>query len=722
MKTLLYKIDTSSMYKWVAVIIGVILNVALAFITSLFGLPLFLDTIGTVTVACIGGVVPGIFTALLTNALCIPFNSVSMFFSIINIAMALLSSLYITKYANRGFLYKVYFVIASGIMAGGVSSFIQWHLFSEPQNVFVARSVDGLIGATGLPYLMTFELVNMLVNILDKGISIAAALNIVFFIPQEIKNKIKTAGWKQNPLSGEQMDEMRQWSRAAKNSMRKRLTLLLLCVSVLVIIIMTAIEMRLYYVSDIEEKGEIAASAARYAAAFMDADKIDAYIKNGENEPGYKETENLLYEIRRNAPGLAYIYVVKIEGDEMVFAIDIDTLTENAGMGTKTEVEGYEPGHRVKIANGYEKLIDEFNAGEIIPPTQVNNGWGWVVSSFCPILDKNGNCAGYVGADASMALVKEYILEFMWRILFIMAAILIAILAYGMWNTSTYLVYPISSLGLAVEQFIEAGDDQVKIDNAVRELRKINIKTGDEIEKLYKSVCNMALNQAEQIRSIRHFTENTTKMQDGLIVTMADLVEKRDVNSGSHIQKSSAYVKIIAEGLLKKGYYPSKVTPKFVSDVERSAPLHDIGKIYVPDTILDKTEPLTKEEVEIKRTHTIAGKKIMENAISTVAGENYLKEARNMAAYHHERWDGKGYPDGLHGEVIPLSARIMAVADQFDVLTSSTEKGKQYTFDEAISYLEEGAGILFDPKCVEVFVNSLPEVKVIYRKYNKTHG
>ena len=109
----------------------------------------------------------------------------------------------------------------------------------------------------------------------------------------------------------------------------------------------------------------------------------------------------------------------------------------------------------------------------------------------------------------------------------------------------------------------------------------------------------------------------------------------------------------------------------------------------------------------------------MEKAISTVEGENYLKEARNMAAYHHERWDGKGYPEGLHGEVIPLAARIMAVADVFDALASPRVYKPAFPLEKALTIIQEGAGSQFDPKCVEVFMESLPAVKAVLKAYSE---
>ena len=120
------------------------------------------------------------------------------------------------------------------------------------------------------------------------------------------------------------------------------------------------------------------------------------------------------------------------------------------------------------------------------------------------------------------------------------------------------------------------------------------------------------------------------------------------------------------------------------------------------------------------KTHTTAGKNILESAISTVEGDNYLKEARNMAGYHHERWDGKGYPEGLHGEVIPLSARVMAVADVFDALVSPRIYKPPFPLEKALQIIQEGSGTQFDPKVVEVFMEALPEVKNVMNKYRES--
>lgn len=704
------------------VLLGVILNVILAYITYRLNLPIFLDMIGTVVVACVGGTYPGILTAVLSSILCCSFNRVSMYFSVVSIGVALLSSLYERKYSNRGYLYKLYFAVATGFMAGGFTAFIQWHLFLAPQNTEIAKVIGDFSETTGLPYVAIFVFVNIIIGILDKGISVGIALNILYFIPQKIKHAVKYGGWKQKPLSNQELEQIKEWSQTTKYPMRKRLTKLLFIVSVVVIIIMSFIEISMFFTKDIQEKEKHAEIAAKFAASVVDPELVDTYIKGGDEVESYVETKESLQKIRDNAAGVIRLYVVKIKDDTMEYVFDLDAIIARQYPGKTVEINGHKNGEIVSLEEAFMEHKDKFAAGESIPPTKVSGPAGLMVATFCPVLNDKGQCVCYAIAEVSVRYVTDYLFEFVWKIMALMLGIVIAILAYGMWNTSIYLVNPISRMSLCVESFIKAGVSQSEIDQAVKELRQINVQTDDEVEKLYKAICDMALNQAEQIRSIRRITEYTTKMQDGLIVTMADLVERSDANSGSHIQKTSAYVKIIVEGLQKKGYYLGKVTPKFVSDVIRSAPLHDIGKINIPDNILKNAGKLTSEEKEILKTHTTAGKRILEDAISTISGENYLKEARNMAAFHHERWDGNGYPEGLHGEIIPLSARIMAVANEFDNLTSTGVDGRVYTFEEAVSMIQDASGSSFDPKCVEVFMDALPEIRVVYRKYNKLRG
>ena len=229
----------------------------------------------------------------------------------------------------------------------------------------------------------------------------------------------------------------------------------------------------------------------------------------------------------------------------------------------------------------------------------------------------------------------------------------------------------------------------------------------------------MESDMADQYRDIRRFSEIAMKMRDGLIILMADMVENRDSDTGDHIQKTASYVRIILNGLKRKGYYSEQMTSQYMIYVEKSAPLHDVGKIKIPDAILNKPGRLTAEEFEIMKTHATVGKEIIEKAMSTIEGGSYLREARNMAAYHHEKWNGTGYPEGLKEEEIPLSARIMAVADVFDALTSARVYKPAFPLDEALRMIEEGKGTQFDPKCVEVFLESVSDIKDVLRKYNQ---
>ena len=415
-----------------------------------------------------------------------------------------------------------------------------------------------------------------------------------------------------------------------------------------------------------------------------------------------------MYSIRENSRGVKYLYVVKFKEDGCYYVFDLDA----------DDMEAYQPGDKADYEEAFMPYKLTLLEGREIPPIESNDISGWVLTAYSPVKNSNGETTCYVGADVSMKYLSEFMRDFSIKTILIFSGFFTMVLAYGLWMTRYTLVYPIGSMTKCTKEFVVSGDDQKAFDNSVRRIRELDIRTDDEVEELYKAICKMSADMAEQVRSVRHYAAATAKMQNGLIITMADMVENRDSDTGAHIQKTAAYVRIVLDGLRKNGYYTQKITPNYISDVEMSAPLHDVGKINIPDAILNKPGKLTPEEFEIMKTHTTAGKNIIEKAINTLQGENYLKEARNMAAYHHERWDGKGYPEKLHGEVIPLSARVMAVADVFDALTSPRIYKPAFPLEKALEIIREGSGTQFDPKCVEVFMDSLEEVKVVLRKYN----
>lgn len=201
--------------------------------------------------------------------------------------------------------------------------------------------------------------------------------------------------------------------------------------------------------------------------------------------------------------------------------------------------------------------------------------------------------------------------------------------------------------------------------------------------------------------------ENVKNMQSNIILSLADVIEARDGFTGSHIKNTRYYATLIVQGIVKRGLYGDIMTPEYAAMISEAAPLHDIGKIKVPDSILGKPGRLNPTEFEIIKKHSAEGAAIIKQTLSDVESEEYLSVAYEIALYHHEKWDGSGYPFGLSGEDIPLCARIMAVADVYDALCSERSYKKSLPEEEARKIIIEGKGSHFDPVLVDVFIEEL---------------
>lgn len=201
------------------------------------------------------------------------------------------------------------------------------------------------------------------------------------------------------------------------------------------------------------------------------------------------------------------------------------------------------------------------------------------------------------------------------------------------------------------------------------------------------------------------------KMKSQIIMVLANMIDTRDTVTGVHIRRVSAIVETIVKKMRAEGMYPEFLDDRYVLSITLSAPLHDIGKIKIPDVVLKKQGDLTEEEFELMKTHTIEGAKILQAFADEIDDNYYLLLGKDMAAYHHEWWNGKGYPYGLKGMKIPFCARVLAVADVFDALISKRSYKQQMTFDQAFDIIKKGSGGHFDPQIVDVFLSIRPEIE-----------
>ncbi len=210
-----------------------------------------------------------------------------------------------------------------------------------------------------------------------------------------------------------------------------------------------------------------------------------------------------------------------------------------------------------------------------------------------------------------------------------------------------------------------------------------------------------------------YYNKRVMDMQFHIITTMADIVESRDENTGGHIKRTAKYVEIISAELKKRGLFKDILTDKYIADMIIAAPLHDIGKIHISDAILNRPGKFTDEEFEIMKSHASAGQDLLIHIKSELGEFDYLNIAVDMAAFHHEWWNGKGYPKGVSGQEIPLCARIMAVADVFDALTSKRCYKNAMPLDKVYKIMEEETGTHFDPVIMETFFAVREEIEKI---------
>ena len=234
----------------------------------------------------------------------------------------------------------------------------------------------------------------------------------------------------------------------------------------------------------------------------------------------------------------------------------------------------------------------------------------------------------------------------------------------------------------------------IKKTNLITYLLVVTGVTGYQMivpDSLISSIATTMLLAGAYVNQENPAMKELTRYHDEMVMGFATLIESRDSSTGGHVKRTTQYVKLLAEGLKNRGYYAEILTKDYMKNLIKAAPMHDVGKIAVPDAILQKPGRLTPDEFELMKLHAQKGGEIIQESFSRMGNEEFLEMACEIARHHHEKWNGKGYPDGLKRKEIPLCARIMAIADVFDAVSADRCYRKALPLDTCFEIIRKAA-------------------------------
>lgn len=352
----------------------------------------------------------------------------------------------------------------------------------------------------------------------------------------------------------------------------------------------------------------------------LDGDKIDSYLSGGVETEDYLDTKRDLTTIRDAFPSVKYMYVYKIEEDGCHVVFDLDA----------PDMPGGQLGELIDFDPTFEPYLQSLLKGEEIEPIVSNDQYGWLLTVYRPIHNSAGQCVAYAAADIDMQDLLSDNLIFIIRLISLLFAVAILVVIFSLWYSDKRIIRPINAL---VKQSRDFELNQTQGRNVIP---SVTVDTGDELEVLYTAIHKGQTSIVQYISEVNSKKDTIYKMQRNIIISFANMVENRDSNTGKHIRRTSLYVSILTKQM-QKGKYADVITDDYLTQVIQSAPLHDIGKISISDTILNKPGKLTPTEFEIIKTHTTAGKEILQSALDGIEEGEYLGVAMDMALSHHEK-------------------------------------------------------------------------------------
>ena len=682
--------------------VGLLINFLGVRLALTYDLPLFLDNIGGALTAALGGYVPAIIVGFLTNII----NGIGDYTTTYYGSLTVLIAVCAAYYAGKGYFSKLshlpVIILTFALIGGGLGSVLTWALYGFDFGTGISAPLAHRIYEAGrLNQFWSQFSADMLIDLLDKTITVLIVALILRLLPESFKRRCRFTGWRQTPLS-RGIHQAASSPLALKTSLRAKIVGVVSAAMIIITVVVTGISFTHFRDAAVSEKTVKADSISKAAASFVDIDRTDEFLAQGAAAAGYTEITARLESLMDLTDDVASISVYRLleDGCQVVFAPG------------RTSA----PGDVIPFTDALRQAVPALLAGEKVELPVSGADGRQLLAVYTPI-NENGvyrSCV-VLEMDMSSASVSSY--QFLARVVSLFFGFFIMVLTVAFWLAEYSVILPINAMALTTNRY--SFETEAAREDAVQQIKSLDITTGDEIENLYRSVVKTTEDVVRNINQVERQKKVISKLQNGLILVLADMVESRDKCTGNHVRKTAAYADIIMRELKREGVYADQLTDSFMEDVANSAPLHDVGKINVPDSVLNKPGRLTDEEFNQIKQHTTYGSEIISRAIDMVSegDEGFLKEAKTLALYHHEKWNGTGYPQGLKGEEIPLSARIMAVADVFDALVSARSYKEGMSMEQAMAIIHQGSGTHFDPKIVVAFEQAHDAVEAIMRSH-----
>ena len=694
------------------IVVSLLANIIPAKIALATEIPVFLDNVGTLLSAMLGGTLPAVIVGFFSNVINGFSNWETLYYGIISILIGVAAALF-QQYGFYKTISRICIVIVTfALLGGGLGSILTYFLYGYDFGEGISAPFSlAIYQHLGFSKFFSQLSADFVIDMIDKTIVVATSLLIYRNIPVKFKSLFSNV-FLFDPHLGEH--SRKSGSHLIKRSLLRKVVVMVIVAEILLGALASTTGFLLYRQVTIARNKAIAQGVGASAAAIIDGDRIKEWETLGHDAQGYDDIEKDLYRIRDGFPQIFYLYVYRITNDSSVVVFDLEARDTSGVLPDK-------PGDRVAFNQGFAPVRENLLRGEHVEPVVTIDEYGWLLTAYEPLKNSLGNTVAYVGVDISMGDLIYEEAKFFIKLLSMFFGLSIIIMSIVLELVNRGIVHPVNRMAAASIHFAYSLE-QGRV-NGLKELESLQIRTFDEIEYLYKALTKTCKDSLEFIERLEAAAARITRMQDEIIINFAEMVEARDTSTGDHIKKTAFYVEAIAEELQKEGKFSDILTDTYKDKLKRSAPLHDIGKIAVSDLILNKPGKLTDEEFAIMKSHTTQGMKILSkieaNANNTM-DDNYLKESIEMAHYHHEKWDGSGYPTGIKGEEIPLSARIMAVADVFDALVAERVYKKPFTYEKAMAIITEGSGKHFDPVVVEAFCHISEKLYNERTKLNKS--